>query len=86
MSNGNPNSDVAAFRATVSVTIGKDVQATTEFAEYVIPVEIIREYRTFVETGFAAVLAKAAIVILGSGDATGLMAATPAAVQNILGE
>ena len=78
--------EVGVFKAQCSVTVGNQVQNTLEFGEYVIPVEIIREYRTFVETGFAAVLAKASIVILSntSPDVTGLMAATPAAVRSVL--
>jgi len=58
---------MAVFNTEVNVTIGKEVQAKTSFTEFEIPDEIIREYRSFVETGFAAVLAKAAIVILQDG-------------------
>ena len=76
---------MAVFQAEMTVSAGgSEALAKSTFAEYQIPDEIIREYRTFVETGFAAVLAKAAIVVLSEGDVTGLMAATPSAVNGIL--
>ena len=75
---------MAIFNAEVNVTIGKEVQAKTSFTEFEIPDEIIREYRSFVETGFAAVLAKAAIVILSEMDAKALMEAAPGLSARIL--
>jgi len=75
---------MAIFNAEVNVTIGKEVQAKTSFTEFEIPDEIIREYRSFVETGFAAVLAKAAIVILSEMDPKALMDAAPALSSRIL--
>ena len=75
---------MAIFNAEVNVTIGKEVQAKTSFTEYEIPDEIIREYRTFVETGFAAVLAKAAIVILQEMDPKALMEAAPGVASRIM--
>ena len=75
---------MAVFNAEVNVTIGKEVQAKTSFTEFDIPDEIIREYRSFVETGFAAVLAKAAIIILKDLDAKALMEAAPGLSSRIL--
>ena len=75
---------MAIFNAEVNVTIGKEVQAKTSFTEFEIPDEIIREYRSFVETGFAAVLAKAAIVILSEMDPKALMEAAPGLSARIL--
>ena len=76
---------MAVFQAEVIVHAGANqALAKTTFAEYEIPDEIIREYRSFVETGFAAVLAKAAQVILKDSDVTGLIAAMPVTVNNLL--
>ena len=77
---------MAIFNSEVSVTIGKEVQAKTSFTEFEIPDDIIREYRTFVETGFAAVLAKASIVILRDMDPAALMAEAPKVAKSILGD
>ena len=59
---------MAVFRVDISTTQSNEVLATANFAENTIPDEFIREYRTFVETGFAAVLAKASTLILTDGD------------------
>lgn len=76
---------MAIFQADVMVSQGPNkVLAKTTFAEYEIPDEIIREYRSYVETGFAAVLASAALEILGGSDATGLMKALPGTVSRLL--
>ena len=75
---------MAVFNGEVNVTIGKEVQAKTTFTEFDIPDEIIREYRTFVEAGFAAVLAKAAVIILKDGDPASLTASTAGLSARIL--
>ena len=76
---------MAVFQAEVIVHAGANqALAKTTFAEYEIPDEIIREYRSFVETGFAAVLFKAAQIILTEGDVTGLMAAAPDVISNLV--
>lgn len=53
-----------------------------------VPDEVMREYRTYVETGFAAVMAKASVIALkGAGqDVTGLLTATASTVSAILKE
>ena len=64
---------MATFKIKAGAVINGVPQNKAEFTEYDIPDEIIREYRTFVETGCAAVIAKAAVIILGSGDAKDLV-------------